>query len=97
MTGVDDNADGCADGSASAYKSLDKDIPTLGIVTSAIVNKDLSDDLVYKMTKVFWDNHAEFVKVKSIWKKVILKEAVNGAAIPIHPGAAKYYKEKGVM
>ena len=82
---------------ASAYKSLDKDIPTLGIVTSAIVNKDLSDDLVYKMTKVFWDNHAEFVKVKSIWKKVILKEAVNGAAIPIHPGAAKYYKEKGVM
>ena len=82
---------------ASAYKSLDKDIPTLGIVTSAIVSKDLSDDLVYKMTKVFWDNHAEFVKVKGIWKKVILKEAVNGAAIPVHPGAAKYYKEKGVM
>ena len=82
---------------ASAYKSLNKDIPTLGIVTSAIVNKDLSDDLVYNMTKVFWENHAEFVKVKSIWKKVILKEAVNGAAIPIHPGAIKYYKEKGVM
>ena len=33
---------------ASAYKSLDKDIPTLGIVTSMIVHKDLSDDLVYK-------------------------------------------------
>ena len=82
---------------ASAYKSLDKDIPTLGIVTSMIVHKDLSDDLVYKMTKAFWDNHAEFVKVKSVWKKVILKEAVNGAAVPIHPGAAKYYKEQGVM
>ena len=27
----------------------------------------------------------------------LLKEAVNGAAIPIHPGAAKYYKEQGVM
>ena len=38
-----------------------------------IVHKDLSDDLVYKMTKAFWDNHAEFVKVKSVWKKVILK------------------------
>ena len=82
---------------ASAYKSLDKDIPTLGIVTSMIVHKDLSDDLVYKMTKAFWDNHAEFVKVKSVWKKVILKDAVNGAAVPIHPGAAKYYKEQGVM
>ena len=53
---------------------LIKDIPTLGIVTSAIVNKDLSDDLVYKMTKVFWENHAEFVKVKSIWKKSFLKK-----------------------
>ena len=82
---------------ASAYKSLDKDIPTLGIVTSMIVHKDLSDDLVYKMTKVFWDNHAEFVKVKGVWKKVLMKDAVNGAAVPIHPGAAKYYKEQGVM
>ena len=82
---------------ASAYKSLDKDIPTLGIVTSMIVHKDLSDDLVYKMTKTFWDNHAEFVKVKSVWKKVLLKKAVDGAAVPIHPGAAKYYKEQGVL
>ena len=82
---------------ASAYKSLDQDIPTLGIVTSMIVHKDLSDDLVYKMTKVFWDNHAEFVKVKGVWKKVLMKDAVNGAAVPIHPGAAKYYKEQGVM
>jgi TRAP-type uncharacterized transport system substrate-binding protein len=72
-------------------------VPTLGIVTSAIIHKDLPDDLVYKMTKVFWDNHPEFVKVKSVWKKVLLKKAVNGAAIPIHPGAAKYYKEQGVM
>ena len=82
---------------ASAYKSLDKDIPTLGIVTSMIVHKDLSDDLVYKMTKSFWDNHAEFVKVKGVWKRVLLKKAVDGAAVPIHPGAAKYYKEQGVM
>ena len=40
---------------------------------------------------------AEFAKVKSIWNKVILKEAVTGSAIPIHPGVAKYYKEVGVM
>ena len=82
---------------ASAYKSLNKDIPTLGIVTSMIVHKDLPTDLVYKMAKVFWDNHSEFVKVKSVWKKVLMKDAVNGAAVPIHPGAAKFYKEKGIM
>jgi len=82
---------------ASAYKSLDKDVPTLGIVTSMIVHKDLSDDLVYKMTKTFWDNHGEFVKVKGVWKNVLLKKAIDGAAVPLHPGAAKYYKEQGVL
>ena len=34
---------------------------------------------------------------KGVWKKVLMKDAVNGAAVPIHPGAAKYYKEQGVM
>ena len=82
---------------ASAYKSLDKDVPSLGIVTSMIVHKDLSDEMVYKMTKVFWDNHGTFAEVKSIWKKVKFADALNGAAVPIHPGAAKYYKEKGLI
>ena len=82
---------------ASAYKSLDKDVPSLGIVTSMIVHKDLSDEMVYKMTKVFWDNHGTFAEVKSIWKKVKFADALNGAAVPVHPGAAKYYKEKGLI
>lgn len=82
---------------ASAYKSLNKDVPSLGIVTSMIVHKDLSDEMVYKMTKVFWDNHGTFAEVKSIWNKVKFADALNGAAVPIHPGAAKYYKEKGLI
>ena len=82
---------------ASAYKSLDKDVPSLGIVTSMVVNKDLSDDMVYQMTKVFWENHGTFAEVKSIWKQVKFADALNGAAVPVHPGAAKYYKEKGII
>lgn len=81
---------------ASAYASLDKDVPSLGIVTSMIVNKDLPDDLVYKMTKVFWENHGSFAKVKKIWNKVEMKAALNGASVPIHPGAKRYYDEMGV-
>lgn len=81
---------------AGAYEGVDKDIPTLGIVTNMIVNKDLPDDLVYNMTKVFWDNHAAFAEVKKVWNTVTLENALNGAAIPVHPGAARYYEEKGV-
>ncbi|MEK9724588.1 MAG: TAXI family TRAP transporter solute-binding subunit [Rhodospirillaceae bacterium] len=78
------------------YKSVDQDINTLGIVTNMIVNKDLPDDLVYNMCKVFWANHAAFAEVKGIWKSVKLEQALAGAAIPLHPGAEKCYKELGV-
>jgi len=78
------------------YGSLDMDLHTLGIVTNMVVHKDLPNDLVYNMCKVFWANHAAFVDVKSVWKRVTLENALNGAAIPIHPGAKKCYDELGV-
>jgi TRAP transporter TAXI family solute receptor len=78
------------------YKSVDHDILTLGIVTNMVVSKDLPDDLVYKMCKVFWANHDTFSSVKKIWNKVTLEHALDGAAIPVHPGAKKCYDELGV-
>jgi TRAP transporter TAXI family solute receptor len=78
------------------YKSIGEDLHTLGIVTNMVVHKDLPDDLVYNMCKVFWDNHAAFVDVKSVWKRVKLENALDGAAIPVHPGAKRCYDELGV-
>jgi len=78
------------------YESVGEDLHTLGIVTNMVVHKDLPDDLVYNMCKVFWANHAAFVEVKGVWKSVTLENALNGAAIPIHPGAKKCYDELGV-
>jgi TRAP transporter TAXI family solute receptor len=78
------------------YKSVDKDLLTLGIVVNMVVSKDLSDDLVHKMCKSFWANYDKLVEVKSVWKNVKLEKALNGAAIPVHPGAAKCYEELGV-
>lgn len=78
------------------YESVDQDLLTLGIVTNMVVHKDLSEDLVYRMCKVFWENHAAFEEVKSVWKTVKLENALDGAAIPIHPGAKKCYDELGV-
>ncbi len=81
---------------AGVYESIGEDIDTLGIVTNMVVHKDLPDDLVYNMCKVFWENHATFAEVKGIWNSVKLEDALNGAAIPVHPGAQKCYDELGV-
>ncbi|MEK9671343.1 MAG: TAXI family TRAP transporter solute-binding subunit [Rhodospirillaceae bacterium] len=78
------------------YKSVDRDIPTLGITVEMIVNKDVPDNIVYQMCKSLWKNHAKFVEVKSVWKHVKQADALKGAAIPVHPGAQKCYDELGV-
>lgn len=78
------------------YKSVSEDLHTLGIVTNMVVNKDVPDDIVYNLCKVFWANHAAFAEVKSIWNSVKLENALAGAAIPLHPGAARCYKELGI-
>jgi TRAP transporter TAXI family solute receptor len=78
------------------YKSVDRDLPTLGITVNMVVHKDLPDDLVYNMCKSLWANHAKFVEVKSVWKRVKQEDALKGVAIPVHPGAQECYDELGV-
>jgi len=81
---------------AGVYESIKEDLHTLGIVTNMVVSADLSDELVYNMCKVFWANHAAFADVKGIWNSVKLENALDGAAIPLHPGAKRCYDELGV-
>lgn len=79
-----------------AYKSLKEPVQTLATATVLITNKNLGNELVYKLTEAFWNNHAEVQKVHDSWKDVKLETALKAATIPVHPGAEKYYKEKGI-
>lgn len=81
---------------AGVYDSVKEDTHSLGIVVNMVVHKDLPEDMVYNMCKVFWENHGTFAEVKSVWNRVKLEDALNGVAIPVHPGAEKCYAELGV-
>lgn len=78
------------------YKSIEGTVSTLGAVTIMVVNKDVPDDVVYNITKSLWENHGELAKVKKVWNSVKIENALLGAALEVHPGAKKYYDEKGV-
>jgi len=82
--------------SKGTYKGVTSDVQTIAAPTVIVISSKVSSDLAYKMAKVLWDSHGALVKVSKAWKNVSLKEAVAGAAIPVHPGALRYYKEKGV-
>jgi TRAP transporter TAXI family solute receptor len=80
-----------------AYKGMTEDIPTVGTVTSLICSAKLSDEMVYRITKAIFENLPELAKIKKkAIAEVSLENALRGAKIPIHPGAKRYYDEKGV-
>ena len=79
-----------------AYKGLEAGVPAVGTVTCVVVNKDVPDDMVYEIVKTLYAHWPELAQVK---KKAIEEskpeKALMGARIPVHPGAMRYYKEKG--
>jgi TRAP transporter TAXI family solute receptor len=74
------------------------DINTATIMNVLIVQKDLSDEVVYMMTKGFFDNIGKIQDTHSAAKKHInLETALEGMVVPLHPGAERFYKEIGKL
>ncbi|MEY3435339.1 MAG: hypothetical protein RLZZ195_835, partial [Pseudomonadota bacterium] len=51
----------------------------------------------YQMTKLFYENLPALVAAHSAAKDINVKDAASNPPLPLHPGAAKYYKEKGLI
>ena len=82
----------------TAYKDMDADVPAVGTVTCIVINKNIPDDVAYKIVKTLYDNWPELAKVKKqAIEESLPEKALLGARIPVHPGALKYYKEKGYV
>ena len=78
------------------YKGIDEDIPVAAATNLLIVNEKLDENLAYQITKLFLEHTADLVAVHKAASEISLKNAVVGSPIPFHPGALRYYKEKGV-
>ncbi len=78
------------------YKQQPADQKTIGLFNFAIANKDMSDDIAYLITKTILENNAAMVKGHPAAKETIAANATRNAFLPFHPGAVRYYKEKGI-
>ena len=87
------------------YKGMTADVATITTMAQWVVDAQVPDELVYSLTKALWEKDEKskqsgadvMAKVHAKGKDVQLKTALSGMAIPLHPGAAKYYKEKGLI
>lgn len=81
--------------SAEVY-NLDNDVNTIAVKATIVVSANLSEDLVYNMTKSLFENLDAVAEAHAKGKEMSLEGAIEGVSVPLHPGAAKYYAEQGL-
>jgi TRAP transporter TAXI family solute receptor len=82
---------------AGTYEGQAKDVPAIAIQNFLVTHEGVPADTVYKLTKAMWDNLPALVAAHSAGKAIKKENALAGMAVPLHPGAEKYYREAGML
>jgi hypothetical protein len=82
---------------ANAYPNQNYTVVTAATGTLLVTREDISEELVYQITKQLFENISTLEKNQSIAKEITLKDAMKVSGLTLHPGAIKYYKEVGVL
>jgi TRAP transporter TAXI family solute receptor len=82
---------------ANTYTGQDKDVPTAAVVNYLVTSSAVSDDLAYQMTRLIYESLPELANAHAAGKEIKLETAADGSPVPLHPGAIRYYREKGLI
>ena len=83
---------------AGTYEGQKEPVRTTAIKLLMLTDASLPDDVVYDLAKTFWENLPELGKAHGVMKTVTPDMATTDlAGLPLHPGAAKYYREAGLL
>jgi TRAP transporter TAXI family solute receptor len=78
------------------YPYQERSINTAASPNVLIVREDVSDQIVYDLTRMLWENLATLQQIHSATRSMVLEEALQGIPVPLHPGALRYYREQNV-
>lgn len=82
---------------AKTYVSQNKPVPTASVMNYLVTSTAVPDDLVYEMTKRLFDGLDELAIAHRAGHEIRLARAVGKSPVPLHPGALRYYREKGLI
>jgi uncharacterized protein len=82
---------------ANTYKGQTAPVNTLAVMAVWATHDGVSDQLAYEVTKALFENTETLGQVHPKGKEIALKTALQSVSIPLHPGAEKYYREKGLI
>ncbi len=84
---------------AGTYRGVDRDVPSFQDSALWVANNKVSDDVVYKLLSLIYTDEglAHMKEQKKTFKNMSLNTGTQGVVTPWHPGAIKFWKEKGMM
>ena len=80
------------------YKTTDSDVITFGVMATFVTSTDVPKEVVYEVTRAVFENLDDFKNLHPSFANLDPKKMVKDAlSAPLHAGAIKYYREKGLM
>ncbi|MFQ5895878.1 MAG: TAXI family TRAP transporter solute-binding subunit, partial [Nitrospinota bacterium] len=79
------------------YRGVGKDVPTYAVKATFVTSNKEPNDVVYNVTKTIFANLDRFRGMHAAFRYLRPKDMLKGLSAPFHPGAVRYYKEKGLM
>ena len=81
----------------NTYDGQTEAVPTATITNILVTRSGVSDELAYQMTQLMFDNLDRLVTAHAAAKAISLDKAPKNLPLPLHPGAERFYKEKGLL
>ncbi len=81
---------------AKTYPKQDKDVSVIGYATHIVASCKLAENTVYAMVKTMSENVAAMAAINKAIEGLSIQGMAEDIGVPFHPGAAKFYREKGV-
>ncbi len=81
---------------AGTYQGIDAATDTPAVMAILVTNDQVSENAIYEFTKELYANIADVHAAHAMAKEIKLQTALEGLTIPLHPGAARFFKEQGM-
>lgn len=81
---------------ANTYEGQAAPVQTAAVVNYLVTHSGVKDETVYQMTKALYESLPDLSAAHAAAKDIKLESALSGMPVPVHPGAQRYFDEKGV-
>jgi TRAP transporter TAXI family solute receptor len=81
---------------ANTYQGQTAEVPAAAVINYLVTHDGVKEDMVYEMVKAMYENLPELTAAHAAARAIRLETALEGMPIPLHPGAERYFNEKGV-